>query len=90
MLKSQEIYDVLIPVEKVFCRVALDMKWKEKIAILTIIIKVEDRIEILNTAGFNQLQMNICALLILHFNLEIPSPLGRGVHFPSTAVAFWC
>lgn len=71
MLKNQEIYDALIPVERVFCRVTLDMKWKEKLAILTIIRKVEDRIEILNTAVFNQFQMNVYALLILHFNQNL-------------------
>jgi hypothetical protein len=47
------------------------MKWKEKIAILTIIRKVEDRIEILNTAGFNQLKMNVYVLLIIHFNKNL-------------------
>jgi hypothetical protein len=71
MLKSQETYGVLIPIERVFCKMAIDMKWKEKIAILTIIRKVEDRVEILNTAGFNQLQMNVCGLLILYFNKNL-------------------
>jgi hypothetical protein len=67
MIKNHEILDKLLPLEKTFCGVMLDMKWKEKIAILSVIRIIEDRIEYLNTADYNQFQMNVFAFLILQY-----------------------